>query len=483
MKRILILLFVLFISISAVSASENLTDCVSGESDSVVCEGGDSIVLQDDLDGNGSNDSIDGEGNSSGNNSDTENLNETNITIQCEDLVWYVNANPIYKFKIFDSNGTGVAAENVSVTLNGITNLISTDENGVGEFPITGLSAGTYPVTVEYGNRTINKNITLFASRIINAKDISSVYGNKAKFTIRLLNNSGSPMAGVNVTFKIGNKVYTKQTNIHGDASIWPNFNSGNYVIRYSADGVSGKNKYTVTNYVSLEILDWGLTGDVSKAPLIKKNMPDNYWVKKAVEATKKGIPLITIKGGNGKAVFMTAGVHGNELNSQVAMMKMIKYLTTHPIKGTVYIIPFVNVKAISQKVRLTDYDFNRVAHKANTVSNKIIKLIIAKKCAAYGDFHTTVKGGVPGMDVVLGYTSPKGCVAMTNYIVKNAGVNKILYYPGQKYKWSLADYCNSKGTPAVICEVISPVNKVSWKATSLSYSQIKYFLKFNSIF
>ena len=483
MKRILILLFVLFISISAVSASQNLTDCVGGDSDNVVCEGDDALIPQEDLNGNGSDDSNDGDGNSSGDNSDTENLNETNITIQGEDLVWYVKANPIYKFKIIDSNGTGVATENVSVTLNGITNLISTDENGTGEFPIAGLSSGTYPITVEYGNRTISNTITLFASRIINAKDISSVYGNKAKFTIRLLNNSGSPMAGVNVTFTIGKKVYTKQTNIYGDASIWPNFNSGNYVIRYSADGVSGNKKYVVTNYVSLEILDWGLTGDVSKAPLIKKNMPDNYWVKKAVEATKKGIPLITIKGGNGKAVFMTAGVHGNELNSQVAMMRMIKYLTTHPIKGTVYIIPFVNVKAISQKVRLTDYDFNRVAHKANTVSNKIIKLIIAKKCAAYGDFHTTVNRGVPGINVVLGYTSPKSCLAMTNYIVKNAGVNKIVYYPGQKYKWSLADYCNSKGTPAVICEVVSPVNKVSWKATSLSYSQIKYFLKFNSIF
>lgn len=479
MKKLIILLIVLFISISAVSASENLTDCVSGDSGNVVC---DNLVSQDNPIDENPDELLEVDGNSSEDDSDTENFNESNVTIQGEDLVWYVKANPIYEFKVVDSNGTGVAANNVSVTLKGKTTFVDTDENGTGKFPITGLSAGTYNVTVEYKNKTLTNKIKLFSSRITGGKDISSVYGTKAKYTIRVLDNSGSSMAGVNVTFTVGSKTYVKQTNLNGYASIWFNYNSGKYVIRYSAEGLSGKNTYTVSNYVSMEILYWGLKGDVSKAPLIKQNMPDNYWVKKAVDATKKGIPLITIKGGKGKTVFMTAGVHGNELNSQVAAMKMIKYLTTHPIKGTVYIIPFVNVKAISQKVRLTNYDFNRVAHKSGTVSNKIINLILTKKCDAYGDFHTTVYRGVPGINVVLGYTSPKSCVAMTNFIAKNSNVNKIFYYPGQKYRWSLADYCNSKGTPAVICEVISPVNQVSWKATSLSYTQMSNFLKYNSI-
>ena len=475
MKKLLILIMIVFISISAVSASENLTDCISGDSDNFICGDDGDVVPQDDLEGKGQDDIVDNDF------SELES-NASDITIQGEDLVWYVKANPVYKFKIVDSNGTGMAADNVSVTVGGVVKLISTDENGVGQLPLTNFKAGTYNVTVEYENENLTNTINLFASRFIKGKDISSVYGTKVKYIIRLLNESGSPMEGVNVTFTIGNKVYIKQTNKYGDASVWLNYASGKYVIKYSAEGLSGKNTYTVNNYVSLEILKWGLKGDVSKAPLIKKNMPDNEWVKKAVAATKKGIPLITIKGGKGKVVFMTAGVHGNELNSQVAAMKMIKYLTTHPIKGTVYIIPFVNVKAISEKVRLTDYDFNRVAHKANTVSNKIIKLIIKKKCDAYGDFHTTVYHGVPGINVVLGYTSPKSCVPMSNYIAKNANVNKIFYYPGQKYRWSLADYCNSKGIPAVICEVISPVNKVSWKATSLSYTQMTCFLKYNSI-
>lgn len=482
MKKIILMLLVFFISISAISASENVTDVAFVDATNLTSN----QVIEN---VNDSVENIDGDNNLSNETDDvsSDDLSDNNssssyLQIQGEDLVWYYKADPIYKFKILDSNGTGIRAENVSVTLNGKINFVTTDENGTGSLPIN-LKAGNYDVEVTYGNYSITNKISLFSSRITNNKDITTKYGTKAKYFLRVFDNAKNPMIRVKVTFTIGKKVYNRKTDSNGYATLWLNYNSGKYVIKYSVKGLSGKNKYVVNNYVTLEILKWGLKGDVSKAPLIKKNIPNNYWVKKAVAATKKGLPLITIKGGNGKVVFMTAGVHGNELNSQVAAMKMIKYLTTHPIKGTVYIIPFVNVKAISKKVRLTDYDFNRIAHKSGTVSNKIIKLILKKKCDAYGDFHTTVSPGVPGINVVLGYTSPNKCVPLTNYIAKNAKVNKIFYYPGQKYTWSLADYCNLKGTPAVICEVISPVNHVSAKATSLSYKEMTSFLNYNKIF
>lgn len=499
MKKIVLLLLILFISISAVSASENVSDMLSDVDDISLGENvldvdnsknlnGDVIEnFSDDGDGSDDMPPVVEESNSSGNNESNvtdivaNDSLQQNITIQGENLVWYYKANPVYKFKLVDSAGKGVCAENVSVTLNGVVTRVNTDENGTGMVPIN-LKAGNYNVKVTYGNHSIRNSISLFSSKITNNKDISSKYGTRVKYVLRVFDNAKNPKAGVNVIFTIGKKVYVRATNSNGYATLWLNFASGEYTINYSVDGMKGSNKYKVSNSITLEILKWGLKGDVSKAPLIKKNMPDNYWVKKAVAATKKGLPLITIKGGSGKVVFMTAGVHGNELNSQVAAMKMIKYLTTHPVKGTVYIIPFVNVKAISNKVRLTDYDFNRVAHKAGTVSNNIIKLILKKKCDAYGDFHTTVSPGVPGINVVLGYKSPNKCIPLTNYIVNYAKVNKIIYYPGQKYTWSLADYCNLNGVPAVICEVISPVNKVSAKATNLSYKQMTGYLKFNKI-
>ena len=132
-------------------------------------------------------------------------------------------------------------------------------------------------------------------------------------------------------------------------------------------------------------------------------------------------------QGGKGKKVFITAGVHGNELSSQVAGMKFINHLSKTPIKGTVYVIPFVNIKAISHKVRHTGTDYNRVAHKSGTISNKIVKLVKKYDCDAYGDFHTTQPGGAPGQEYCNGIKVPrqKMCKTMTNYIAKNAKVQQ----------------------------------------------------------
>lgn len=467
MKRLLLLIIILFISVSAVSAAENVTDDVN---DNVLLIENEDIVLE--------SDSADVD---VGDSQDVESESVDVVSIEADDLVWYYKASPVYKFKLVDSNGTGVKADNVSVIFKDKVYTRNTDENGTGYLNLN-LKAGKYQLTVKYGNATKTSNVDLFSSRISHSKDISTTYGTKVKYNVRVLDNAGKPMKDTKVTFKINKDSWVKKTNSNGYATLYLNKKSGKYTIKYSTNGFSGKNKYTVKNYVSLKILKWGLTGDVSKASLIKNNMPNNVWVKKAVAATKKGLPLLTIKGSKGKVVFMSAGVHGNELNSQVAAMKMIKYLTTHSIKGTVYFVPFVNVKAISQGVRLTEYDFNRVAHVSGTVSNKLVNLVLKYKCDAYGDFHTTVSPGVPGINVVLGYTSPSKCVPMTKYISNNAKVNRIFYYPGEMYRWSLADWVNSRGTPAVICEVISPVNVVSAGATSLSYKEMTSFLKYNKI-
>lgn len=322
------------------------------------------------------------------------------------------------------------------------------------------------------------------AKKVVTAGDIKVVYGNKGKYTVKVLDKSGKPIANKPVTITIGKKTFTKNTASNGIATFTLTYSAGNYVIKYSVDKLTGSNKFVVKNKITLTVLKWGLKGDVSKIKLIKKNMPNNAVVKKAVEVTKKGLPLLMFKGGPGKVVFMTAGVHGNELSSQVAAMKMIAYLSKTPIKGTIYIIPFVNVKAISKKVRYTDKDFNRIADKSGTIPNKIVKLVVKYKCDAYGDFHTTKPGGVPGKNIVMGSKGPATKSAdLTNYIAKNAKVNKKIYkYAGEVYPGAISDNVNKYGIPAVICEVVLPHNTVTTKSVTLSYNMMKYFLKFSSV-
>ena len=334
------------------------------------------------------------------------------------------------------------------------------------------------------GNTSTSSQKTQQVPSKATTKNIKCTYGTKAKYTLKLVDKSGKSIEGKQVTFKIGKKVYKIKTDSQGVATLNLNYAAGKYTIKYSVGSLTGKNTYTVKNKVTMTILKWGNKGDVSKIKLIKKNMPNNEWVKKAVAATKKGNPLLKFVGGKGKVIFMTAGVHGNELSSQVAAMKIINHLTKNPIKGTVYIIPFVNIKAISHKVRHTGTDYNRVAHKSGTISNKIVKLVVKYKCDAYGDFHTTQPGGVPGKNIVMGSKTPATkCAAMTKYIAKYAKVNKRIYkYAGEQYPGALADNVNKKGIKGVICEVMLPHNTVTAKTVTTSFNMMKALLKFNSI-
>ncbi len=427
MKKIYLMLalILLMFSLSIVSASEDVS-----VSNDTLCMSNDLSVLDKSVDNNAIDDS---------NKLMVEKDDSMGVTSQADKLT-------------ASKNTTGDVASNASVN----------NTNKTNETPVVKKNKPAKVVT----------------------KDISSNYGTIVKYNVKVLDKNSKPIEGQKVNVTLGKASVVKYTDAKGIATFTCMCGAGSYVLKYKVGTLTGSNNYVVKNSVKLEILKWGLKGDVSKNSLIKKNMPNNAWVKKAVEATKKGIPLLTIKGGSGKVVFMTAGVHGNEISSQVAAMNMIKYLTTHPIKGTVYFMPFVNVKAISKKVRYTDKDFNRIAHKSGTIPNKIVKLVVQYKCDAYGDFHTTKPGGVPGKNIVMGSKTPATQSAkLTKYIAKNCKVNQKIYkYAGEQYPGGINDNVNKKGIPAVICEVMLPHNTVTTKTVKTSYNMMKYLLKYYAI-
>ena len=305
-------------------------------------------------------------------------------------------------------------------------------------------------------------------SKFSSTKNISSTYGKKAKFSVKVLNNEGKAINHTLVTFKISGKTYNRYTNASGIAYVYLNLNAGKYAIKYNASGISGKNYCTVKNYYKITNYKWKSGANVLKNKRIKANVPKSALVRKIIKLAKSGTPVIKFKGGKGKAVFITAGCHGNEIPSQVAAMKLIKYLETHYIKGTVYVMPFMNPKGTAANVR--DYKgihLNKKANKKGTISYKTVKLIKKFKCDAYGDFHATRPGGKPGNDLVFGSYKVK------YKIYKRAGVE----YPG-----ALEDEVNLKGIPAVTCEVISPHGKIKKGSVSKSLLMMKTLLKYNKI-
>lgn len=157
--------------------------------------------------------------------------------------------------------------------------------------------------------------------------------------------------------------------------------------------------------------------------------------------------------------------------------MRLIKYLETHYIKGTVYVMPFMNPKGTAANVR--DYKgvhLNKKANKKGTISYKTVKLIKKFKCDAYGDFHATRPGGKPGRNLVFGsYKPTKKSAAIAKYIAKNAKVKyKIYKRSGAEYPGALEDEVNLKGIPAVTCEVLSPHGKIKKESVSKSLLMMK---------
>ena len=321
--------------------------------------------------------------------------------------------------------------------------------------------------------------------RFTSTKNISSTYGTKVKFSIKVLNNEGKPINHTLVSFKVSGKTYNVYTDASGISSIYLNFNSGKYTIYYSAQNISGKNTYTVKNYYRITLYKWNSGANVLRNQRIKANVPNSAIVRKIIRLARYGTPVIKFKGGNGKVVFITAGCHGNELPSQVAAMRLIKYLETHSIKGTVYVMPFMNPKGTAANVR--DYKgvhLNKRAHKKGTISYKTVQLIKKFKCDAYGDFHSTRLGGKPGKDLVFGsYNPTKNSALIAKYIAKNANVKyKIYKKAGAEYPGALEDEVNLKGIPAVTCEVLSSHGKIKKGSVYKSLLMMKTLLKYHKI-
>lgn len=316
------------------------------------------------------------------------------------------------------------------------------------------------------------------------SKNIKSTYGKKVTFSVKVLKDN-LPQNKKLVVFNIAGKTYNVYSDSKGIASVSFKLNAGQYQITFSCDNSSSKNTVTIKNAYSIKVYKWKSGANIKKNKKIKANIPNSNLVKKIVKAAKKGTPMIKFKGGNGKKVFITAGVHGNELSSQIAAMKLIEYLEDHPIKGTVYIMPFINPKGTAKNVR--DYAGVHLNQKANvkgTISYKTVKLIKKFKCDAYGDFHCTKPGGKPGKNVAMGTYKPTyQSSKMAKYISKKSGVDCIIYKKaGSEYPGALEDVVSLNHIPAVTCEVITPHGKIAKGSVDKSFSMMNSLLQFNEL-
>lgn len=108
-------------------------------------------------------------------------------------------------------------------------------------------------------------------------------------------------------------------------------------------------------------------------------------------------IPITVVKNGIGPTVLFTGGVHGDEYEGPVALMKLSRQLGPAEVQGRVIIIPTLNLPATRAGTRLSpidDKDLNRVfpGHPRGTMTEVIAHYVrqeILPLCDAVIDLHS----------------------------------------------------------------------------------------------
>ena len=156
--------------------------------------------------------------------------------------------NAVYSASLLDAYGNALKNRQVDVNVAGTINKLSSDANGKVNYKVT-LSPGSYQITVTNPETGEAKTQTLnVVARITGNKALTMYYGAGSSYQIRVYDDNGNAAKGVEVTFKINGKTYSRTSNSNGYASlkIDNSFNPKTYTITATYKGYKVSNKITV---------------------------------------------------------------------------------------------------------------------------------------------------------------------------------------------------------------------------------------------
>ncbi|MBQ2635335.1 MAG: Ig-like domain repeat protein [Methanobrevibacter sp.] len=132
---------------------------------------------------------------------------------------------------MLDYGGNPVANVVAEMNINGVFYYRTTNQQGVAKLNIN-LEPKLYILTLKNpvtGEFTSN-NITVL-SRLVENYDLVKYYKNASRYSLKVLDDKGSPLAGESVSFNINGVFYTRTTNSDGIASLNINLEPGTYII------------------------------------------------------------------------------------------------------------------------------------------------------------------------------------------------------------------------------------------------------------
>ena len=277
-----IVLSTLFLAISAISASENITCDNSTLTVADNCE-----ILSED------------------------NRNATEFS--AENKVSYADYNDNFAVKL-TSNGKGLAGKHVIITLNNVSYNKTTDSNGQVSINFK-LKFGSYKVKYSFegdenyspSNGTSKLTVSSHIPTSLSVVDTNKVYqeGLKTSFQLRLADINGNGISSKTVSINVGGKKYTAKTNADGIATFYLKLDKGLSNVKYSFDrsdnylSSSGTHnidvKVRLSNGYGYWVADWSMK-KVSLKKLSKKGTKHIFLLHTAFSTHGKKTVLNWIK-------------------------------------------------------------------------------------------------------------------------------------------------------------------------------------------
>jgi hypothetical protein len=210
--------------------------------------------------------------------------------------------------------------------------------------------------------------------------------------------------------------------------------NSGYYYIYAQADrgwNVLETNEYNNNRYSSkpikivgpqFSLFDTHTGGNVVKNSEINNYIPHTEYALNLFSWLNKGSIVLKYGDGSGSPILISAGIHGNETEANISIMKYLEYIKDKNIKGTLYVIPFALPYSTSINSRFYHgYDPNRRAHVTGTPGWNIIQFARNKGIKYILDVHSGLSVPYNGL-LNLNPSIPSVGLKWASYISHNTG-------------------------------------------------------------
>lgn len=226
-------------------------------------------------------------------------------------------------------------------------------------------SVGTSPAFAS--SNPVNGAINVVTSKKITVTFSEAI--KKGNFWIEFKDSKGTP-------FKINASIKGKVLTITHPKSL--KSNTGYILTLHSgcvSDLAGNPSVLKTISFTSIHILDSSVGGNVLANKEISRNIPKTDFSKDIFEMVKQGSVVLKFGSGNGTKLLISAGIHGNEPEANIAVMKYLEYIKNKNLKGTLYVIPFAIPQSTAQNTRkYKGKDPNRTANVKGTPGWNIVK-------------------------------------------------------------------------------------------------------------